>query len=154
MVRKILYVILVLAQLAGVELLAQNNAIKLREFLPSDAMATGKILLVNSSQYYPKWQVTRNGILFDIATDRNGLIVYVSTIDTSFSTPEGIHIGDAALKVKPISKDSLRLDPGWAFYFPLHSEWNSAFPFTEVDENGNLLPEARVYFIFKSIYTY
>lgn len=61
-------------------------------------------------------------------TEKESVIRYIATEDKKFITNEGFHVGMSYKDIKSrLKKEAIKL-PGWAWYIPLESGWNLAFP--------------------------
>lgn len=115
--------------------------------LPFNRRST-TLLMTGSGGLEPAYDVKHNGLEFTVCAHKDMLIHYVSTNDPRFLTPEGIAVEESLKRVLETSNGKLIKEPGWAFYVSLKSGWNAAFVQESMTE-GELLPEAKVRFLFK-----
>jgi hypothetical protein len=107
------------------------------------------LLMTGSARLEPAYDVEHHGLEFTVCPYRDMLIHYVSTNDPRFITSEGIAVGESLKRVLEISKGELITESGWAFYVSLKSGWSAAFVQGESMTEGELLPDAKVNFLFK-----
>lgn len=115
-------------------------------------------LIISSSEILPSSEFMCKDILFKYAVrwvdkknHAKGMIVYISTTDTTFSVGEGIHPGDTLVvsEIEKKTKTSISSEKGWGSFLPLKDGWNLGFEM-EGGEKANL-PEGKkvVRWIFK-----
>lgn len=88
-------------------------------------------ILAGSSQLSPAYRVRYQGVVYDVGTNQEGKIAFISTSESSFVTPEGIRKGDRLEKVRKLTgiKEPASWEPGWSCFIRLRSGWNAAFDF-------------------------
>jgi len=64
-------------------------------------------------------------IAFAVGVDGKNRIVWISTTDETFRTPEGLAVGDSLESVLGIEGRRIVTESGWAWYVPLASGWNA-----------------------------
>ncbi len=107
------------------------------------------LLLINSSQFYPKVDVLINNITYTIAYDNNHIIKYISTSDSKFETPEYVKTGDPLSQFKKQTESEPLTERGWAFFIHLKSGWYAAFTQGPTMTEGDLSLDAKVQWLFK-----
>ncbi len=86
---------------------------------------------ISSAQFAYGCKFTFDRIRYFVATTDKSRIAYVSTQDTSFRSPEGIHIGSTYQDVRRIGGTEIIAELSWAYYSQLPSGWfaqYSGFP--------------------------
>ena len=93
---------------------------------PKISDTIGKMILISSGQAEPYKEVKINGHDFDLVL-RDGDTIYLATIDQTFKTPEGFHVGMQLSELPQDVQKSLTKEPGWAYYFKMTSGWTLGF---------------------------
>lgn len=107
-------------------------------------------LMTASGGMQPSFEAEFEGIEFTVCTGyKSKRISFISTSDERFKTSEGIAINDTLQKVLETSQGELIKERGWAFFVKLKSGWHAAFVQGQGATEGELLPEAKVSFLFK-----
>ena len=109
-------------------------------------------LLISSAQFSRAYSVNCNNIHYYIAVNAVGQfkkVVYISTDDKSFVTPEKLKINDFLSDVRNVSDNEILTENGWAFVIPLESGWNAAFVEGESMTDGTLNADSKISFFFK-----
>jgi hypothetical protein len=86
------------------------------------------IYMISSAQLSPGCEVKVGGITFFFASNDRNRIVYLSTEDPSFSTPEGIRVGSVLTDVLSSGGGEVLAEGGYAYYCRLPSGWYAQFP--------------------------
>jgi hypothetical protein len=124
-------------------------AIGIGDTLPADAKESGYLLMIAPAQMNDAYSVEEDGYIYLVTTDKFSLINYIFIDDESFTTPEGIGVGDSYEKVRKLSTKALMREPGGAFYVELPSGWNAAFVQGESMTEGELSSESQVLWLFR-----
>lgn len=85
------------------------------------------LTMTSSASTDPEYQMKINAINYSVALNAVGKVKYIATDDISFSTPEGLKIGDSYSKVKEITKKTFIEESGWGYYIKLPSGWCAGF---------------------------
>jgi hypothetical protein len=88
---------------------------------------TNKLLMITSSNLKPSKEVLINGIDFTIVENEKKEIIYWSTNDNNFQTPEGYSVGMNWSKIPQELKNSIGKMTGWGYYINLNSGWQLGF---------------------------
>jgi hypothetical protein len=110
------------------------------------------LLLISPSQFSRAYSVNCKNIHYDIAVKADNhfkKVVYISTDDKSFVTPEKLKINDSLSDVRSVSENEILTYRGWAFVIPLESGWNAAFVEGESMTDGTLNSDSQISFFFK-----
>lgn len=106
-------------------------------------------VLVSSSQFsYGVAEVLLRGVHYTLGVDRDQTVMYVSTEDQDFVSPEGVRIGQRYEDVRQVAASDLIRERGWAFYMALPSGWNAAFVQGNTMTEGELSDDTPVCFLF------
>ena len=109
-------------------------------------------LLISPAQFSRAYSVNCKNIHYYIAVNAVGQfkkVVYISTDDKSFVTPEKLKINDFLSDVRNVSDNEILTENGWAFVIPLESGWNAAFVEGESMTDGTLNMDSKISFFFK-----
>ncbi len=145
---KAVYLFIFLLGLLGNTCLASDKFIKVDKYdgfklelgavLPQkflDKNESSQILRISSSQTAPGYNIKSEGIEYQIGVDGSNAIIFISSADPEFVTPEkispGMNFGDA---FKGAPKSSVILERGWIGYIPFKSGWNAAVLLNERDQ--------------------
>jgi hypothetical protein len=93
------------------------------------------------SAYYARYK----GILFTVAVSRERRISYIATSDSSFHSPEGIHVGSSVGQAHAAGAGELFREPGWACHSKLPSGWYVATALV----GDHMVCDDKVSFLFK-----
>jgi hypothetical protein len=107
-------------------------------------------LLVSPAQLSPAYRVRFQGVLYEVGVEGDK-VVYVSTADPRFQSPEGLRVGDSFQKVREHGGGKPGLLPGWGYRSALPSGWYAAFDFSEQHPYPDLSPEAHVRWFFQRL---
>jgi len=88
---------------------------------------TTKLLMINSATLEPSIEVLINGIDFSIVENETKEIIYWSTNDKEFSTPEGYSVGMNWSKIPQKLKNKTEKMNGWGYFIRLNSGWQLGF---------------------------
>ena len=106
-----------------------------------------QMIRISSEQTVPGYNVKRKGIEYKIGVDENNVIIFISSADPEFITPERIKAGmDFSEALKVSSNSSVILERGWIGYLPFKSGWNAAVLLDERDQWSYF---DKVAFVFK-----
>jgi hypothetical protein len=122
---------------------------ELEASFPPDSTPTGRYVVTAPDQTRREYSVTRDGVLFTVCPAEDGTIVFVSTTDVAFETPEGVRIGTPLTQVRAGAGRFELAWPGWAYVIPLPSGWNAAFVNGPSITEGPLREDSPVVFLFK-----
>ncbi len=106
-------------------------------------------LMISPSQFSKTYNVNCNNIFYDIAINNLNKVVFISTEDKSFITPEKLMIGNLLSDVQSISKNEMVIENGWANYIKLESGWNAAFVEGKSMTTRMLKEDSKISFFFK-----
>jgi hypothetical protein len=109
---------------------------RLGEVLAGSAR-TCRLTMAASAQMRPFHEVIVDARQFTVGVDSDRRIRFISTIDSSFSPPEGLHVGDAlsaVLKVAPGAQ--VVREMGWGHYVELSSGWCAFIDDSGMDDRG------------------
>jgi len=112
--------------------------------------SNNKMLLINSSDYKPSTTIISNGTSFNLAWDNNNKLIYISTLDTNFTTNEGIKIGSTLIQIKNLQPVEIDKIIGWGHSIKLSSGWSAAFCVDSTCTGRNLIDTDKVNWIFKN----
>jgi hypothetical protein len=116
------------------------------------AVASNAMIMAESAQFWPEFKLTCGGVPFDLGVDEGGVIRYVSTTDTRFATPEGVHVGsDYRSAMAAAGGQAAVREPGWAYYVDLPSGWRAAFVTGPSMTDGAVTAESPVRWLFQRI---
>jgi hypothetical protein len=104
---------------------------------------------VSSSTISPAATILNNGIIFDIAWDKDSRVNYIVTMDSKFSTKENVRINMTLKDIKEIQKTDVLKMPGWGYYIQLKSGWFAGFCIGKTCTDRELKENDKVTFIFK-----
>jgi hypothetical protein len=109
------------------------------------------LLMTASGGLQPSFEAEFEGLKFTVCTAdyKSKRISFISTTDKRFRTDEGVAVGDTLQKILETSRGEVINERGWAFFVRLKSGWNAAFVQGYEMTEGELLPEAKVAFLFK-----
>jgi hypothetical protein len=108
------------------------------------------ILLISSSQFWPYFDKTIDGIKYSIAYNPDTkTITYISTQDPLFKSPDGYKIGDTFSTFNDDLRKKIIQETGWAYFIKLPSGWNAAFIQGSTMTDGNLEDNAKLKWFFK-----
>ncbi|HNQ78465.1 MAG TPA: hypothetical protein PKJ37_06400 [Acidobacteriota bacterium] len=85
------------------------------------------LIMTSSASTDPEYQMKINAINYSVALNAVGKVKYIATDDVSFSTPEGLKMGDSYSKVKEITQKNCVKESGWGYYIKLSSGWYAGF---------------------------
>lgn len=86
------------------------------------------MLMSSSAQLDPAYLLVVQSVEYSIGLrERDNRVVYISTIDPGFKTPEGLTTSSSLTDAMRVASDELRMEPGWAYYLPLKSGWSAGF---------------------------
>ncbi|PKG50968.1 hypothetical protein [Olleya sp. 1-3] len=88
---------------------------------------TTKLLMVNSASLKPSKEVLINGRDFSIVENEKKEIIYWSTNDKEFSTPEGYSVGMNWTEIPEELKNKTGKMNGWGYFIRLNSGWQLGF---------------------------
>ena len=97
----------------------------------------------------PSYLLRHRGILFTVCAHSDLRITYIRTSDASFSTPDGVRVGDSLASVRAASPEPVVHERGWAHYVRLPSGWNAGFAEDTLDAHGGSAASPRVDFLFQ-----
>jgi len=111
-------------------------------------------LMIASGQIAPQDRIVGKGLDFDVALDELNRIIFISTKDPTFRTPEGIGPQATLEEVLAHGGSPVIYETGWAHYSMLPSGWCAGFYGASYNEKGLQLFQApasrsKVDFIFK-----
>jgi hypothetical protein len=78
---------------------------------------------ISSAQFARGCNAIYSNMKFFVATIDRSHISYISTRDSLFRTPEGIHIGSNLKDVMQAGGNDIIEETGWAYYSRLPSGW-------------------------------
>jgi hypothetical protein len=107
------------------------------------------MVMAASSQMWPRYNLTVDGVHFVLGVDRDGAIRYICTEQTDFKTPEGVCVGDSYQSVISRAGKRAVAESGWAYHVGLPSGWRAAFVQGGEMTEGELAQGARVRWLFK-----
>ncbi len=99
-----------------------GDAPRLRDHMPCSP-GLG-LLMIRSAQMSPYCEILCGSNRFLVASNDSNMIIFVSTKETSFHTPEGIRVGDFHSKVLALKGGEIHSEPGWGYYSTLPSGWH------------------------------
>lgn len=120
--------------------------IQIADTLPKNLhrLKSDKLILTSPSNYEKGYQIKIDSIKY-LVTLNNQKVNFISTLDTSFTTSDGISVGTTIAMIRPesvVSKVYHR--KGWGNFIKLRSGWYACFSYkTEVSANSKIL------FLFK-----
>jgi hypothetical protein len=83
--------------------------------------------MTGSSQTYPYREVWVDGVLYTVASNREGHVAFIATSDPKFRTPEGLSLQSSLEDVTAAGAKPPWAEPGWAYHTKLPSGWEAAF---------------------------
>jgi hypothetical protein len=72
---------------------------------------------------HPAYILWVGEVLFDVAVDEEGRVLYLSTSHPSFESPEGLRVGSGLDEIRAAGAGDFAPDHGWACYADLPSGW-------------------------------
>ena len=93
--------------------------------LPSDARATGTLIVVAPAQMWPKHEWVDRGIEYSLAANQARL-QYIATSSLEVQTPDGVRVGQTLEEVLRAQELEVQLWPGWGYFVELPSGWKAA----------------------------
>lgn len=106
----------------------QNKNISLGSKLDTKVMDSLKIV-IPSGAFAKASEIIVDEVKYLVGTE-DGIIIYISTSDKSFSPVAGISIGNLLKDIGADTKD-LGYIPGWGYYTKIDSNWYAGFDFKE-----------------------
>lgn len=141
-----------LAAVATLQSLAMSQTHRLPDVgdpLPASVTPRDELMMTRSGTWARSYLFVESGITYTLAIDQDNSVSCVSVSDSAFLTSEGIHVGMRALDILSDTTRHVLTELGWAYYIPLTSGWNAAFTQGPTMTEGDLLPSARVAWLFK-----
>ncbi|RPH25020.1 MAG: hypothetical protein EHM93_20175 [Bacteroidales bacterium] len=105
--------------------------------------------LVSSSDLSSSTTILNNGIIFEIAWDKDNRVNYIVTSDSNFITYENVKINMTLKNIKDIQKVDIFEMPGWGYYIKLKSGWIAGFCIGKACTDRELKNDDIVTSIFK-----
>ncbi|MFZ1519299.1 MAG: hypothetical protein WAU11_11015 [Ignavibacteriaceae bacterium] len=106
-------------------------------------------LMISPSQFSKTYNVNSKNIFYNIAINDFNKVIFISTEDKSFITPEKLMIGNSLSDVQSISKNEIVIENGWANYITLESGWSAAFVEGKSMTSRMLKEDSKISFFFK-----
>ena len=108
------------------------------------------IVMIGSSQLSYHQQIIVSSISYGVAVDDQcGKVIYISTGDTKFKTPEGLSVNSTLNQVVATGAKTPWPEPGWAYHTELPSGWSAAFFVGSYATGEPLQPTSKVSWFFK-----
>jgi len=121
------------------------------DILGDSIRLTGKNrgLLVNSSEICTSTTILNNGIIFDIAWDKDYRVNFIGTTDSGFIANENVRVDMTLKSIKDIQNVDILKMAGWGYYIKLKSGWFAGFCIGKTCTDRGLKDDDKVAFIFK-----
>lgn len=120
--------------------------------LPSNAkvISSGKVMVLRdaSDGYFGK-EINYKGINYLITEDKNGLIDFIRTFDSSFVTPENTKVNMPYSKVKNMKSQEFYVT-GYGYEVKLKSGWSAVFMDSYILANGLITDTCKIKSFIKS----
>jgi len=105
--------------------------------------------MISAGQISPASQVRYAGVVFTVAVNRAGRIIYVGTSDPAFKTPEGFTIATPLSQMLAHGIPQPVRESGWAYHTLLPSGWRAAFTRGAGTTESPLRPDSQARWFFK-----
>lgn len=92
--------------------------------LPFQAPPQFEITLA-AAEKHPAYIIWVDDVLYDVAVDAKGLVLYLSTSHPSFKSPEGLQVGSTLDEARAAGAGDFAPTHGWACYAELPSGWRA-----------------------------
>src|SRR5437868_6792060 len=80
----------------------------------SGAKGSRALIFVASGKTWPSYKTVGGGVEFTLGVDNDGIVRYVATSDQSFTSPEGLHVGDSVAAARRASPhETVIREQGW-----------------------------------------
>jgi len=130
-----------------------STSLKLQSEIPISAIKESSTYATIASKAERMYTYRENNNTFSVMVDNKNLISFFKAINPTFITPCGIKVGSTLSEVKKISKKEPILMPGWGYFILLSSGWFAGLGIdNKIQTHGKLSSDAKVVFLFKSIY--
>lgn len=84
-------------------------------------------LMVSPGSFEMSYEIIEEGIVYNVCLGEKGRLTFASIRDSAFITDGNIRVGTTFKEIKDRFGDSIRKEPGWAYYQKLPSGWAAAF---------------------------
>ena len=106
-------------------------------------------IVIGPSEIRKCFSISIDEINYSIGVNEIGLIDYVITSDSNFSTSEILKIGDTYKKVQGLTEKEVVVLIGWGYYIELPSGWKAVFTQGDTMTEGELKYNSKIKFFFK-----
>lgn len=115
------------------------------------------VTVAASAQTWPAYDARVGDVRFIVGVDANARVRFVATRDPNFVSPEGLRVGDHAVRAEAAAPAAAVVrEVGWGHYIPLPSGWNALIDDSRMDGGTvdlnlgtkPLTPDARVTMFF------
>ncbi|MGE5529751.1 MAG: hypothetical protein ACM3X6_11505 [Patescibacteria group bacterium] len=127
--------------------------LEIGETLPANFFEISKsseTVQIGTNKFVQGYNIKAKGIKYKIGVDESMVIIFISTDDRKFTTPEKVKPGMKFMDAMEISTQfpdsKLIIEKGWAGVIPLQSGWNAA---VLLDKSDGFSMFDKIAFVFK-----